>query len=41
MGTRRARWIDRDVTVMGDQEYGAAFLDAVNVVERRTSSTTP
>lgn len=30
--TQRASWRDRDVTVGGDQEYGARFLDAVNVV---------
>lgn len=31
-GTRRANWRDRDVTVTGDVDYGAVFLDAVNVV---------
>jgi len=30
--TQRARWRDREVTVGGDQNYGARFLDAVNVV---------
>lgn len=30
--TRRASWRDRDVTIGGDEEYGARFLDAVNVV---------
>ena len=34
-GTGRARWVDRDVTILGDQGYGAAFLDMVNVVQRR------
>ncbi len=31
-GTQRARWRTRQVTVAGDAEYGARFLDAVNVV---------
>lgn len=31
-GTRRARWRDRDVTITGDAEYGAAFLDQMNIV---------
>lgn len=31
-GTRRARWRDRDVRITGDREYGARFLDGVNVV---------
>lgn len=30
--TRRASWRDRDVTIGGDEEFGARFLDAVNVV---------
>lgn len=31
-GTRRASWRDRDVTITGNEEYGARFLDAVNIV---------
>jgi uncharacterized protein (TIGR03083 family) len=31
-GTKRVGWRDRNVTVGGDVEYGARFLDAVNVV---------
>lgn len=31
-GTRRASWRDRDVRVDGDLDYGAAFLDWVNIV---------
>lgn len=31
-GTRRARWQDRDVTITGDAEYGAMFLDQINIV---------
>jgi uncharacterized protein (TIGR03083 family) len=31
-GTQRSGWRDRDVTIGGDAEYGARFLDAVNVV---------
>jgi uncharacterized protein (TIGR03083 family) len=31
-GTQRASWRAREVTVGGDAEYGARFLDAVNVV---------
>jgi uncharacterized protein (TIGR03083 family) len=31
-GTQRASWRDREVTVGGDADYGARFLDAVNVV---------
>jgi uncharacterized protein (TIGR03083 family) len=30
--TRRADWRDRDVSIHGDDTYGAAFLDFVNVV---------
>jgi len=30
--TSRARWSDCDVNIKGDQNYGAAFLDSVNVV---------
>lgn len=30
--TRRVEWRKRDVTVSGDTEYAATFLDAVNVV---------
>ena len=30
--TQRAGWRDRDVAIGGDAEYGARFLDAVNVV---------
>jgi uncharacterized protein (TIGR03083 family) len=30
--TRRAHWSERDVRIEGDQGYGAAFLDFVNVV---------
>lgn len=31
-GTRRARWQDREVTISGDAEYGAKFLDEMNIV---------
>jgi len=31
-GTRRAGWRDRDVDIAGDTEYGAAFLDEMNIV---------
>lgn len=31
-GTRRASWRDRDVGIDGDVDYGAAFLDRVNIV---------
>lgn len=31
-GTQRASWRDREVAVGGDADYGARFLDAVNVV---------
>jgi uncharacterized protein (TIGR03083 family) len=31
-GTRRSPWREHPVTVSGDEEYGARFLDAVNVV---------
>jgi uncharacterized protein (TIGR03083 family) len=31
-GTQRASWRDRDVCISGDADYGARFLDAVNVV---------
>lgn len=31
-GTQRASWRAREVTVGGDADYGARFLDAVNVV---------
>lgn len=31
-GTRRANWRERDVTITGDVDYGALFLDAVGVV---------
>lgn len=31
-GTQRASWRDRKVTVAGDADYGARFLDTVNVV---------
>lgn len=31
-GTTRASWRDRDVTVVGDVDYAAQFLDAVNIV---------
>jgi uncharacterized protein (TIGR03083 family) len=31
-GTQRVGWRERDVTIGGDTEYGARFLDAVNVV---------
>lgn len=30
--TRRAHWSDRDVRIHGDQQYGAALLDFVNVI---------
>jgi uncharacterized protein (TIGR03083 family) len=30
--TRRARWRDRTVTIVGSDEYGERFLDAVNIV---------
>ncbi|MEU7665378.1 hypothetical protein AB0B60_44015 [Streptomyces lincolnensis] len=31
-GTRRSPWRDSDVTVTGDTELAARFLDAVNVI---------
>lgn len=31
-GTTRAKWRDRDVSITGDVDYGATFLDAVNIV---------
>jgi uncharacterized protein (TIGR03083 family) len=31
-GSKRVDWRDRDVTLSGDTEYGAVFLDALNVV---------
>ncbi len=31
-GTQRANWRERDVTVTGDTDYGARFLDAVDIV---------
>lgn len=31
-GTRRADWRASDVSIAGDAEYGARFLDAVNIV---------
>ncbi|KQW03308.1 maleylpyruvate isomerase family mycothiol-dependent enzyme [Streptomyces sp. Root369] len=31
-GTQRSSWRDRDVTVTGDSELAARFLDAVNVI---------
>jgi hypothetical protein len=31
-GTQRASWRTREVSVGGDADYGARFLDAVNVV---------
>ena len=31
-GTGRANWLDRDVTIAGDAEYGARFLDVVDIV---------
>lgn len=31
-GTRRADWRTRDVTISGDEDYGARFLDIVNIV---------
>ena len=31
-GTGRANWRERDVSVTGDVDYGAEFLDAVNIV---------
>ncbi len=31
-GTQRVGWRDRDITITGDTDYGAQFLDAVNVV---------
>lgn len=31
-GTRRAGWRDRDVSISGDADYGATFLDELNVV---------
>lgn len=31
-GTRRARWRDREVSLTGDADYAAAFLDAVDIV---------
>ncbi|KAA0080125.1 maleylpyruvate isomerase family mycothiol-dependent enzyme [Mycolicibacterium sp. P9-64] len=30
--TRRAPWRSRDVTIVGDEEYGIQFLDVLNVV---------
>ena len=31
-GTKRADWRDRRVSLRGDTDYGARFLDALNVV---------
>jgi uncharacterized protein (TIGR03083 family) len=31
-GTKRVDWRSRDVTVNGDVDYGARFLDAVNII---------
>ena len=31
-GTARARWRDAEVSLTGDADYGAAFLDTVNIV---------
>ena len=31
-GTRRAGWRDRDVSIAGDADYGAKFLDEMNIV---------
>ena len=31
-GTQRARWRDREVSIAGDADYAAAFLDAVDIV---------
>jgi len=31
-GTKRVDWRSRDVTVNGDVDYGARFLDSVNIV---------
>lgn len=31
-GTRRAAWRDRDVSITGDADYGAVFLDEMNIV---------
>ncbi len=31
-GTRRAPWRERDVDITGDADYGAAFLDEMNIV---------
>ncbi len=31
-GTQRSSWRDSDVTVTGDTELAARFLDAVNVI---------
>jgi hypothetical protein len=31
-GTQRAKWRERDVTVTGDTDYAAVFLDSVNIV---------
>ncbi|WP_245905904.1 maleylpyruvate isomerase N-terminal domain-containing protein [Mycolicibacterium palauense] len=31
-GTRRAHWRDRAVRIHGDEAYGAAFLDSLNIV---------
>ena len=31
-GTRRAPWREREVGITGDAEYGAAFLDEMNIV---------
>jgi hypothetical protein len=30
--TARSSWCDRDVTVTGDTELAARFLDAVNII---------
>jgi uncharacterized protein (TIGR03083 family) len=31
-GTTRANWRERDVTITGDVDYGAVFLDAIDIV---------
>jgi hypothetical protein len=31
-GTARARWRDAEVSITGDADYAAAFLDTVNIV---------
>jgi uncharacterized protein (TIGR03083 family) len=31
-GTQRARWRDAEVSITGDADYGAAFLDTVDIV---------